>query len=130
MALRTSRLSSSALFPDPESPKCSPTGAQKAFWPHKLAQRAYFGLEGVEQGWNANEETQTDQFGQIARPRMSQKWPYSGQKEAIIGSKLPFGNTNSTQGAYFGLEEVEQGLSTKEDIQTDQLGHLQDQECP
>ena len=50
-----------------------------AFWPHKLAKRAYFGLEGVEQGKNTNKDIQTDQFAPFARPRMSQMWSYGAK---------------------------------------------------
>ena len=31
-----------------------------AFWSHKSVQRAYFGLGGVEQGWDTNEDIHTD----------------------------------------------------------------------
>ena len=50
------------------------------FWPHKSAQRAYFGLEGVERGWNTNEDIQKEQFGPFTRPRMSQIWFFRAQK--------------------------------------------------
>ena len=46
-----------AHFPDPESLNCGPKENKKgpkqakiAFWSHKSAQRAYFGLKGVKQG--------------------------------------------------------------------------------
>ena len=92
-ALRTPKLISLGYLPDPECPKCGPTGAKKgakigqkiAFLPQKLAQRAHFGLEGVEKGWNTNKDIQTDYFGPFATPRMSQMRPYEGRLGPKIG---------------------------------------------
>ena len=59
-------------------------GPKISFWPHKLTQRAYFGLEVVEQGWNTNEDIQTDQFVSFARLIMSQMLPNGDKKRAKI----------------------------------------------
>ena len=74
-ALRTSRLISLAHLSDPECPKCGLMRAKMGqnrlkidFWPHKSAHRAYFGLEGVEQGCNTNKDIQVDQYGPFATP--------------------------------------------------------------
>ena len=85
------------------------------FWPHKSAQRVYF-----VQGWNTKNVIQIDQFGPYDTSRMSQMLPYGGQRGAKIGKK----NAKLVQRACFGLEGVERGWNTNEDIQTDQFGQL------
>ena len=83
----TSRETSLGHLPDPKCPKSGPRGPKSgqnelkiAFWQHKSAGRAYFGMEGLEQGWNTGDDIQTDQFGPFARPKMSQMWPQAAQK--------------------------------------------------
>ena len=61
-------------------PKRTQTRIKIDFWPYKLAKRAYFGLEGVDEGWTTNYKIQTDQLGPFVSTRMSQVWPYRDQK--------------------------------------------------
>ena len=53
-------------------PKRGQNRVRIAFWPNKLVQRAYFGLEGAERGQKTKEVIQTDQFGPFASSKMSQ----------------------------------------------------------
>ena len=40
---------------------------------------------GLEQGWKRTDNIQTDEFGPMARPRMSEMGPRGSQKVAEIG---------------------------------------------
>ena len=47
----------------PRGPISGPNMLKIAFWPNKLAQRAHFGWEGVEQGWNTTGGIWPDHVG-------------------------------------------------------------------
>ena len=75
----------------PTGPKSGPKKLKIIVWPRKSAQRAYFVLEGVEQGWNTKEGIQPDNVRPIFQVKIVnklanglQKW----QREAIVGPNV------------------------------------------
>ena len=95
-------------------PKRGKNRLKIALWPHKSAHRAYFGLEGVKQGWNTKEDIQTDQFWPFADPNVALREQKSGTNRL----KIAFWPHKSAQRAYFWLEGLEWGWNTNEDIPT------------
>ena len=58
------------------------------YWSHKSAQRAYFGLEGAERGWNTKEDIQTDQFGPFEGLNMRRARSTSWKGDPSVRGKM------------------------------------------
>ena len=99
MELRTSKLISFGHLPDPECSKCRPRGPKSgqnklkiAFWQHKSAQRACFGLKGCEKvgkQQGASEQTRWVLFVQVKKVKKSAQGLPKWQKDAKIGPNMP-----------------------------------------
>ena len=63
------------------------------FWPRKSARRAYFELEGVEQGWNTTWASGQTMLGLFSKQKRLKNWLFDskrGKKEAKVGLLATF----------------------------------------